>query len=306
MMIEPGPIYAGIELGGSKIVCRVVEERVGVLAEERFATAPPAVALERVGACIERALGPRSLGAIGVAAFGPIVLDTASPQYGRLLTTPKAGWSDFDLRAALATRFQVPLAIDTDVNAAALAEQQLGAARGLRSVAYVTVGTGIGGGLAVDGATLQGALHPEIGHMRLRRRAGDRHVSTCAFHDDCAEGLVAGPAVLRRLGGRGSLEEAPEIMETVAGYLGDLTAHVVLAWAPHRIVFGGGVMAATGLLESLRLALRTAIGHYGVYGPSQADFLVPAGLADAGLEGALILARRAAGGDASERGAARA
>jgi fructokinase len=242
------------------------------------------------------------LGAIGVAAFGPIVLDATSPQYGRLLTTPKAGWSEFDLRAALAKRFPVPLAIDTDVNAAALAEQQLGAARGLRSVAYITVGTGIGGGLAVDGATLQGALHPEIGHMRLRRRGGDRHVSTCAFHDDCAEGLVAGPAVVRRLGGRGTLEEAPEIMETVAGYLGDLTAYVVLAWAPHRIVFGGGVMSAKGLLEMLRQELRAAIGHYGVYGPSRADFLVPAGLADAGLEGALILARRAAGREASGLG----
>ncbi len=302
MTTEPGPIYAGIELGGTKIVCRVVDERAGILAEERFATALPAVALERIGACIERAIGPRSLGAIGVAAFGPIVLDATSPQYGRLLTTPKVGWSDFDLRTALAKRFHVPLAIDTDVNAAALAEQQQGAARGLRSVAYITVGTGIGGGLAVDGATLKGALHPEIGHMRLRRHASDRHVSTCIFHDDCAEGLVAGPAVFRRLGGRGTLEEAPEIMETVAGYLGDLTANVVLAWAPHRIVFGGGLMAAKGLLERLRQALRTAIGRYGVYGPSQADFLVLAGLADAGLEGALILARRAAGGDASGLG----
>jgi fructokinase len=295
MTLEPGPIYAGIELGGTKIVCRVMDERAGILAEERFATAPPSLALERVAVCIKHALGPRKLGAIGVAAFGPIVLDAASSQYGRLLTTPKVGWSDFDLRAALAHRFHVPLAMDTDVNAAALAEQQLGAARGLRSVAYVTVGTGIGGGLAVDGGTLKGALHPEIGHMRLRRRAGDRHVSTCVFHDDCAEGLVAGPAVVRRLARRGSLEEAPEIMETVAGYLGDLTANLVLAWAPHRIVFGGGVMAATGLMHMLRQALRTAIGHYGVYGPSQPDFLVPAGLADAGLEGALILARRAAG-----------
>jgi fructokinase len=208
-----------------------------------------------------------------------------------LLRTPKAGWADFDLRAGLARRFQVPLAIDTDVNAAALAEQQAGAARGSRSVAYVTVGTGIGGGLAIDGRTLRGALHPEVGHMRLRRRAGDRHISTCAFHDDCAEGLAAGPAVARRLGGRGSLPEAPEVMETVAGYLGDLAANLVLAWSPHRMVFGGGVMAAPGLIEKIRQAMRAAIGNYEVIGPSQSDFLVPASLSDAGLEGALLLAR---------------
>jgi fructokinase len=288
-------MYAGIELGGSKIVCRVVEEGVGVVAEERFGTSTPAAAIERLATCIERAVGKGDLRAIGVASFGPIVVDATSPHYGRLLTTPKAGWSEFDLRAALASRFQVPLAIDTDVNAAALAEQQAGAARGLRSVAYVTVGTGIGGGLAIEGCTLKGALHPEVGHMRLRRRAGDGHISTCAFHDDCAEGLAAGPAVVRRLDGRGALQEAPEVMQIVAGYLGDLAANLVLAWAPHQMVFGGGVMAAMGLLDQVRQAMRAAIGHYRVSGPSQADFLVPASLADAGLEGALLLARLAAG-----------
>ena len=297
-----GHLYAGIELGGTKIACRVVEDAAGVLAEERFGTSGPMEAIGRLAACLERAIGARPLRALGVASFGPIVVDETSPHYGRLLTTPKAGWSGFDLRAALASRFPVPLVIDTDVNAAALAEQRCGAARGLHTVAYVTVGTGIGGGLAIAGRTHRGALHPEVGHMRLRRRAGDRHISTCAFHDDCAEGLAAGPAVVRRLGGRAALRESAEVMDTVAGYLGDLAANLVLAWAPHRIVFGGGVMATTGLIEKVRRAMRLALGDYAVHGPAQADFLVPASLSDAGLEGALLLARSAAGLDPDEAG----
>ncbi len=303
MTLAAGDLYGGIELGGTKIACRVVEEGGAVRAEERFATSTPAGAIEHLTECLQRALGTRSLRALGVASFGPIVIDETSPHYGRLLQTPKPGWSGFDLRTALASRFPVPLVIDTDVNAAALAEQHSGAARGLHTVAYVTVGTGIGAGLAIEGRTHRGALHPEVGHVRLRRRAGDRHPSTCAFHDDCAEGLAAGPAVARRLGARGALQDAPEIMELVAGYLGDLAANLVLAWAPHRIIFGGGVMAATGLLERVREAMWAAIGDYGVLGPSQPDFLVPAGLSDAGLEGALLLARSAAAREHEAAGA---
>ncbi len=294
MTLARGDLYAGIELGGTKIACRVLEEGRGVLAEERFATSTPAAAIDRLAQCIEGALGTGSLRALGVASFGPIVVDEASPQYGRLLATPKPGWSGFDLRTALASRFPVPLVIDTDVNAAALAEQRSGAARGFSTAAYVTVGTGIGGGLAIEGRTYRGALHPEVGHMRLGRRAGDRHLSTCPFHEDCAEGLAAGPAIARRLQGRAALTDAPEVMETVAGYLGDLAANLVLAWAPHRMVFGGGVMAAPGLIEKVRHAMRAAIGDYSVHGPSEADFLVAAQISDAGLEGALLLARIAA------------
>jgi fructokinase len=158
-------------------------------------------------------------------------------------------------------------------------------------VAYVTVGTGIGGALAIDGTALKGALHPEIGHMRLRRRPEDRQPSSCPFHTDCVEGLAAGPAVRRRLGDARELSEAPEVFALIAGYLGDLTANLVLAWSPQRIVFGGGVMGVPGLLEAVRAAMHTALGDYGAAIVANPGYLAPAMLTDPGLVGALLIAR---------------
>ena len=291
-----GLSYAGIELGGTKVLCRVTDRAGSVLADARFATATPAQAIEDLATSIHAALGRRRLRAIGVASFGPLVVDPRSARYGQLLATPKPGWSGFDLRAALRERFAVPLAIETDVGAAALAEQSRGAGRGCASVAYVTVGTGIGGGLALEEQVFKGALHPEVGHLRLRRRSGDAHVSTCPFHEDCAEGLAAGPAVARRLGAGRTLEQAPEL-SLVGAYLGDLTANLLLAWSPQRIVFGGGLMAVPGLLAQVDTAMRAALGSYGAAVIADTGYLAAAQLSDAGLEGALILARRAAPAD---------
>ena len=167
----------------------------------------------------------------------------------------------------------------------------MGAGRGARTVAYVTVGTGIGGGLHVDGRTLKGALHPEIGHLSVRRFEGDDQPCLCPFHPQCVEGLAAGPAVQARLAGR-RLEDVPEVMACVADYLGQLAANLVFAWAPNRIVFGGGVMSTPGLLEQVETAARRAVGDYGsavIMGDS--GYLVSASLENAGLEGAMLMAR---------------
>ena len=292
--MDAGLSYAGIELGGTKVLCRVTDSAGNVLADGRFATATPARAIEDLATSIHAALGRRQLKAIGVASFGPLIVDPRSARYGQLLATPKPGWSGFDLRGALQERFAVPLVIETDVGAAALAEQSHGAGRGFASVAYVTVGTGIGGGLALEQQVLKGALHPEIGHLRLRRRGGDAHVSTCPFHEDCAEGLAAGPAVARRLGAGRTLEQAPEVLSLVGTYLGDLAANLLLAWSPQRIVFGGGLMAVPGLLAQVDAAMRAALGSYGAGVIADTGYLSAAQLPDAGLEGALLLARRAA------------
>ncbi len=289
-----GLSYAGIELGGTKALCRVTDSAGSVLADGRFVTSTPAQAIADLATSIHAGLGGRQLRAIGVASFGPLIVDPRSARYGQLLATPKAGWSGFDLRAALHEHFAVPLAIETDVGAAALAEQARGAGRGCASVAYVTVGTGIGGGLALEEQVFKGALHPEIGHLRLRRRSGDAHVSTCPFHEDCAEGLAAGPAVARRLGAGRTLEQAPEVRSLVGAYLGDLAANLLLAWSPQRIVFGGGMMAVPGLLAQVDTAMRAALGSYGAAVIADTGYLAAAQLPDAGLEGALILARRAA------------
>lgn len=290
------PLFAGIETGGTRIRARIADARGQVLADGRWPTTTADAALgELVGFLTESIPADRSLGAIGIAAFGPLVRDELSRDYGRVLNTPKPGWSGSNLRAELARRFGVPVVIDTDVNAAAHAEWQRGAGRGIRCLAYVTVGTGIGGGLVVDGRPLHGALHPEIGHIRLSRRERDQAPSVCPFHENCVEGLASGPAITRRLGANRALADDPVILDLVAGYLGELAATLVLSWSPERIIWGGGVMATPDLLEGLRSALGKALAGYGVgERAAAADFCVLAALADSGLEGALLMAEASA------------
>ena len=288
-------MHAAIELGGTKVICRAVADDGTAMGERRFATSTPDVAVDDVCGAIESWRAAEALRGIGVASFGPIVVDPASGDFGRFLDTNKPGWSRFDLRAALRGRLGAPLAIDTDVNAAALAELELGAGRGVDSVAYGTVGTGVGGGLASQAGRLHGALHPEIGHLMLRRRAGDDLPSACGFHADCVEGLVSGPALARRLGPGRTLADAPEVAALVAAYLGDLAVLLVLAWAPHRIVLGGGVMSTPGLRERVAQAMREALGNYAAPGAQGADYVAAPRFSDSGLEGALLMARRAAG-----------
>jgi fructokinase len=283
----PQPVFFAVETGGTKIVWRIEDAAGAVLDEGRFATGRPEAAVEALVA----AVGDRTVAGLGVASFGPLVVDPASPDRGLMLATPKPGWAGFNLSKTLAERFDAPFAVDTDVNAAAVAEARLGAGRGAMAVAYVTVGTGIGGGLCVDGRTLKGAAHPEIGHMFVRRVEGDTQPSACPFHPDCAEGLAAGPAVQARLAGR-RLEEADEVRATTADYLGQLIAGLVFAWAPDRIVMGGGVMSTPGLIAEVEAAARRRINGYGaavVMG--EAGYLAPAQREHAGLDGAMLMAR---------------
>lgn len=287
------PLFAGIETGGTKIVARVIDAGGAALADGRWPTTTAHAAEGDLVSFIESAIpATAQLACIGIASFGPLVVDRASSDFGRMLDTPKPGWTGSNLRAALSARLRTPVLVDTDVNAAALAELRLGVGRGLGSIAYVTVGTGIGGGLAVDRRPLIAAGHPEIGHIRLTRVPNDRVPSTCPFHDDCAEGLASGPAIARRLGTHRNLADAPDILALVARYLGQLAATLVLGWAPHRIAWGGGVMATAGLLDGIREALRESLAGYGAFSAAaEPDFLVPAELAYSGLEGALLMAR---------------
>lgn len=281
------PVLFAVETGGTKIVWRIVDAAGVVLDEGRFATGQP----EAVVDALVAAAAERPVAGLGVASFGPLVVDPASPQRGLMLATPKPGWTGFNLARILADRLDAPFAVDTDVNAAAVAEARLGAGRGARAVAYVTVGTGIGGGLCVDGRTLKGALHPEIGHLFVRRAEGDAQASACPFHADCVEGLAAGPAVQARLAGR-RLEEADEVRAVVADYLGQLIAGLVFAWAPDRIVLGGGVMSTPGLIAEVEAAARRRVNGYGsavVMG--EGGYLVAAEREHAGLDGALLMAR---------------
>lgn len=281
--------WLAIETGGTKLLARLVE-RDTIVAEQRWATTTPDAAEAELLAFS----GHTPLAGVGIAAFGPIVVDPMAANYGEVLATPKPGWIGANLRAGLERALGVPVMVDTDVNAAALAEAAMGAGQGCSSLAYVTVGTGIGAGLARDGRTLTGALHPEMGHVPVLRFDGDVTPSACPFHPSCAEGMAAGPALQRRLDTR-CLEQSPADFAAVADYLGQLFATIVLAWSPHRIVVGGGVMEVPGLRGAAAVQMLVALGGYGVGSAAgEADFIRPAGLAHAGLEGALILARQAA------------
>ena len=194
-MNDEARLYGAVEAGGTKFVCAIGDAGGAIRAEARFPTADPVSTLTKVRDFLlesSRTLG--NICAIGVASFGPVVLDSASPQFGCIANTPKAGWSGTDMIGMLARQFSCPMGFDTDVNAAALAEHRWGAGRGIDNLVYLTVGTGIGGGVLVDGAPLHGLLHPEIGHIRPRRHPLDlTFAGVCPFHGDCLEGLASGP-----------------------------------------------------------------------------------------------------------------
>ncbi len=291
-------LVAGIETGGTKILARLCDRDGGdTIAQGKWATGSADQAASDLLAFLESAVPPAGrLAAVGMAAFGPLIIDPSSPDYGLMQATTKPGWSGSNLRSALATRLGVPVAVDSDVNTAAIAEQQIGAGEGKASVAYVTVGTGIGAGLAIGGKSLGGALHPEAGHLRLVRRPDDKVPSACPFHADCAEGLVSGPAVQCRLGEGRKLADDAALLDLVTDYLGQLAAALVLTWSPHRIVWGGGVIGAAPMIGAIEARLKVALGGYGVgTAIEQPGFCAPAALEHAGLEGALLMAQELAG-----------
>ena len=291
--------YAAIEAGGTKFVCALGDAQGHLLERVRIPTRDPAGTLAETCEWLHGAsarLG--AFDAIGIGSFGPVELDLASPRYGQLLRTPKPGWSDTDLLAPLA-QFNVPLALDTDVNAAALAECRWGAGRDVQDLVYVTVGTGIGAGVVVRGQPLHGLLHPELGHLRPRRHPlDDGFEGVCPYHGDCFEGLANGPALVMRLGCE--LSDAPSghpVWEIEADYLGQLCAQIALAFSPQRIVLGGGVMQHERLFAPLRARMRHWLGGYLARPQLEQDidaYVVAPGLGDdSGILGALSLAYRA-------------
>lgn len=290
-------MFAAVEAGGTKINCAVGHGPAEIIARARIPTRGSSETLADVSAFFARAVvehGPVS--GLGIASFGPLDLDRASPTFGHVADTTKPGWAWVDVAGPLARQLGCPVAFDTDVNGAALGEHCWGAGQGVRTLVYVTVGTGIGGGAVVDGKPLHGLVHPEMGHVPLRRRADDDYPGYCSFHRDCAEGLVSGPAIKDRYGV--PLNELPSnhpARALVADYLGQFCAMLTFILSPERIVLGGGVMNAGGLhapvLERTRAWLGGFIAHPAI---GRDDYIVPPGLGDdAGLAGAFALAMAA-------------
>jgi fructokinase len=300
-------IFAGVEMGGTKCVCVLGSGPDDIRAEEVLPTGDPASTLEAIAHVLERwYAGVGRFSAIGVGAFGPLDLRRCSRSFGRIGSTPKDGWMGVDLAGFFRGRFAVPVDFTTDVMGAALAEGRWGAADGLMDYAYITVGTGIGVGLVVGGKPVLGCHHPELGHVRIVRRAGDVWPGSCRFHGDCVEGLASGPAIEARSGVAAvNLAEDSPIWDTVAHALGQLTHILTLSVAPQRILIGGGVLSARPqLFARIRCCLSASLnGYLDIPEVTTAldGYIGPPGLgARAGSLGALALALDAA----AERNAA--
>ena len=293
-------LYGAIEAGGTKFVCAAGYGAPAIQDgwREVIPTTTPEATLGAVISFFERIRKEAgAFAGIGVGAFGPVDIDPRSPTWGALLATPKPGWSGVSLVKPL-SRFG-PVVIDTDVNAAALAESRFGAGAGVDSLVYVTVGTGIGGGVVVGGRSIGGMLHPEMGHIRVRRDPRDEgFAGVCPFHGDCLEGLASGPAVVARWQAelRSLPGEHPGI-EIIGGYLGQLAATIALMLSAQRIVFGGGVMSDERLLPHIREAAHRELAGYlpveGRAGGFVRLIVAPALGSQAGIAGALLLAERA-------------
>ena len=295
-------IFGAVEAGGTKFVCAIGDERGEILALERFPTTHPVATLAAAHAFLRNQGRPGSLAAIGVASFGPVELNRSSTRYGFIGHTPKAGWSGTDIAGSFAREFQVPVGFDTDVNAAALAEQRWGAGRDAHNLVYLTIGTGIGGGVIVDGAPIHGLMHPEIGHIYPRRHPLDQSFAgVCPFHGDCLEGVASGPAILARTGATlDLLDESHPQWPIEADYLGQLCAQLVVTVSPQRIIMGGGVMSQVRLLPLIHPRLQHWLNGYIDRREILTDidrYVVAPELGDnAGVRGALALAMDAVRG----------
>jgi fructokinase len=284
--------YGGVEAGGTKWVCGIGTGPDDLHALETFPTTTPAETLARAAAFFDQNGG---VAAIGVGSFGPIDL-----RAGRITTTPKPGWANTDVVSVLHDALGVPVAFDTDVNAAALGEGRWGAAVGLDTFCYFTVGTGIGGGVMAGGRLVHGLIHPEVGHMLIPHDRGrDPFAGSCPFHGDCFEGLAAGSAIERRWGKPGEqLGGRSEVWELEAEYLALGVVNVICIVSPQRVILGGGVMKQPSLLPLVRARVRELLAGY-IVAPALADgldeYIVSPALGDrAGVLGAIELARLAA------------
>ena len=292
-------VWGGIEAGGTHFVCAAGSGPDDLRAEVRFPTTTPA---ETIGRAVEFFRQAGMIAAVGIASFGPVDLNSSSATYGHITSTPKPAWGNTDIAGKVRDALSVPVGFDTDVNAAALSEHLWGAARGVDDFVYLTVGTGIGGGIMTNGQLVHGLVHPEVGHLRVPRDPEDDFVGVCPYHGDCLEGLASGPAIAQRWG------QAPETLPQdhpawplEANYLGLAVASLVCTLSPRRIIMGGGVMEQPQLLPMVRQRVLEELNGY-----VQAaeilhridSYIVLPGLGDrAGVLGAIALAQRARGVD---------
>lgn len=288
--------YAGIELGGTKIICGLATSDGRVCERVEIETKAPDQTLLAIRTELE-AFETRNgrFAGLGVGTFGPVCLEQTAANFGCIGPTPKLDWRNCNLHEYFADWLTVPVFLDTDVNAAAYGEAAWGAAVGCGSVVYITVGTGIGAGVLINGLPVHGLLHPEAGHIKVPRAPGDNFKGACSYHDDCVEGMAAGPAIIQRWGKK-LLQLPPDhaAYAQTAHYLSHLVTNAILFLSPEKIVMGGGVMSNLELFPLIRHQVQALLNGYVAVHQIEHNIdnlIVPPGLGDdAGLLGAIAMA----------------
>lgn len=295
-------LIAAVEAGGTKFVCAVGTGPDGILDECTISTTSPKDTIHAVARFFSGAKAKHgAFAAVGIGSFGPVDLNPLSGTYGYITTTPKHGWQHTDLVGPLRSQFKVPVGFDTDVNAAVFGEYMWGAGKGCDPLIYITVGTGIGGGVIVNGHLLHGVLHPEMGHLQVPPPVDREAISPecqCPFHKSCMEGYASGPAIMKRWGKRADLLPADHpVWEDVSDVLAAGIVNLILTLSPRRIILGGGVMHQQHLFPLIRSKVtRNLNGYLQVHEITRGidSYIVPPGLGDrAGLLGAIALGQGA-------------
>jgi fructokinase len=295
--MEKGTLVGGIEAGGTKFICLVADDSDHISSQVRIPTKSPTETLDEVIHFFEPFVASDQIHAIGIGSFGPLDLDPASPTYGYISATPKPGWSNTDIRGIIERALHVMVAIDTDVNAAALGEFTWGASRGVDPSLYLTVGTGIGGGCVINGRPHLGLINPEMGHLRIQHDLNlDSYPGNCPFHGDCFEGLASGHAIRGRFGvGAETLPDEHPFWELESSYIATALVNLILTLSPKKIILGGGVMRRAFLFARIRRKVQDLLHGYVSHSYILSDienYIVPPALGHlSGSLGAVALAQ---------------
>lgn len=286
----------GIEAGGTKMVCAVGDEKGELFERVTIPTRLPEETFEEM----IRYFSDKQIEALGIGCFGPVDLNRSSATYGFITSTPKPGWKNTDVVGRLQKALSVPVGFDTDVNGAILGEVMLGAAKGCENAIYITVGTGIGVGVYVNGGLLHGLVHPEGGHILLAKHPKDTYSGKCPYHGCCFEGLASGPAIEERWGKKAELlADEMNVWELESYYIAQAITNYILTYSPQKIILWGGVMHQNQLFEQIRAKVPELLSGY-IQHPAVtekiADYIVPPALGDnPGILGAIqlgVLARK--------------
>ena len=282
-----------LEAGGTKMVCAIGDESGKIYEQVSIPTERPEITMPRLISYFEE----RKIEALGIGCFGPIDPDKKSETYGYITSTPKLAWADYNIVGTMEKSLMIPVGFDTDVNGSVLGEVTFGQAKGKKCVVYVTIGTGVGAGIYIEGKLLHGMLHPEAGHILLTQRQDDTYEGTCPYHKTCLEGLAAGPAIEARWGRKAvELKDDARVWDLEAYYIAQAIVNYILILSPQMIILGGGVMHQEQLFPKIRSYVKKMMNGY-IKTKEMADldhYIVPASLHDdQGIMGALELGRRA-------------